>query len=211
MNCQQFQEVLPHIIESGGNQEQEAHLQSCKACSELVRDLKYIAEQAKLLLPMRDPSPRVWTNIQQSLEREGLGQEGRMSRLGHTTAIPIKKKSWTPLGVALAATAVLALAVLLINYHPIAPASQATDAAAQNSTTIAFDSNDQLLISHLSQQNPDVGKAYETGLREINSYISDSQQAVRNDPANAAARKHLAHAYQQKAMLYQMATSRSLQ
>lgn len=84
MNCQQFQEALPHIIENGGNEEQEAHLRSCEACSELVRDLKYIAEQARLLLPMHDPSPRVWTNIQKSLESEGLAQEGRMSPRGHT-------------------------------------------------------------------------------------------------------------------------------
>src|SRR5215510_1512709 len=92
MNCSQFQEVLPHIIESGGNVEEEAHLKSCQGCSELVRDLKYIAEQARLLLPMRDPNPRVWSNIQQSLEREGLLQEGRMSRLGHITTAPPKKK-----------------------------------------------------------------------------------------------------------------------
>lgn len=94
MNCQEFQNVLPHIIESGGNEEQEAHLRSCDACSTLVRDLKYIAEQAKLLLPMRDPSPRVWTNIQKSLERESLAQEGRMSPPGHTlTTLTHKKKA----------------------------------------------------------------------------------------------------------------------
>src|SRR5215469_4692675 len=113
MNCEQFQEVLPHIIEAGGNAEQEAHLNSCRACSELVRDLKYIAEQAKLLLPMRDPNPRVWDNIQESLQREGLVREGRMSRLGHlNTPATTQKKNWTQPGTALAATAVLALAVL---------------------------------------------------------------------------------------------------
>jgi hypothetical protein len=40
----------------------------------LVQDLRYIADQAKLLLPLRDPSPQVWDNIQDSLEREGLVQ-----------------------------------------------------------------------------------------------------------------------------------------
>jgi hypothetical protein len=34
--------------------------------------LRYIAEQAKLLLPMHDPSPKVWDNIQDSLSKEGL-------------------------------------------------------------------------------------------------------------------------------------------
>jgi len=82
MNCHEFQDALPQIIEGGGNAEQEAHLNSCQACSDLVRDLQYIAEQAKLLLPMRDPNPRVWQGIEESLQREGLIREGRMSRPG---------------------------------------------------------------------------------------------------------------------------------
>lgn len=210
MNCQQFQEVLPHIIETGGNPEQEAHLRSCQACSDLVRDLKYIAEQAKLLLPMRDPSPRVWNNIQESLKRESLASEGRMSLPGHTITItPTQKKSSTPLGLALAAIAVLALAVLLFHYHP--GASQETAAVVPASNNSSAGGEDQALVSQLSQQDPAVGRAYEASLKEINSYISDSQRAVQDDPANAAAQQHLMRAYQLKAMLYQMATSRSLQ
>ena len=77
MTCAEFQKVLPYIIETGGNDEEEAHLASCHVCSDLVRDLRYIAEQAKLLLPMRDPSPQVWNNIQDSLEREGVVKPGR--------------------------------------------------------------------------------------------------------------------------------------
>ncbi len=77
MNCAEFQKVLPYIIETGGNAEEEAHLSACPVCSDLVTDLRYIAEQAKLLLPMHDPSPRVWDNIQGSLEREGLTKPGR--------------------------------------------------------------------------------------------------------------------------------------
>jgi hypothetical protein len=77
MNCAEFQKVLPDIIEAGGNTEEETHLASCSVCSDLVQDLRYIAEQAKLLLPMRDPSPQVWDNIQDSLEREGLVRPAR--------------------------------------------------------------------------------------------------------------------------------------
>lgn len=117
MNCEQFQRILPQIIESGGSEEQEAHLLTCQACSELVRDLRYIAEQAKLLLPLRDPNPRVWNNIQESLAREGLIQEeGRISLMGKTTSIS-KKKGWTASGIVLASLAVLTLAVLLANYR----------------------------------------------------------------------------------------------
>jgi len=77
MNCAEFQKVLPYIIESGGNPEEEAHLQECPNCADLVQDLRYIAEQAKLLLPMRDPSPKVWDGIQENLQREGLVKPAR--------------------------------------------------------------------------------------------------------------------------------------
>jgi hypothetical protein len=72
MNCAEFQRDLPFIIDEGGNAEQEQHLKECKVCADLVNDLRFIAEQAKLLVPMRDPSEKVWNGIQDSLEREGL-------------------------------------------------------------------------------------------------------------------------------------------
>src|SRR5205807_8814083 len=144
MNCQQFQEVLPHIIESGGDPEQEKHLGTCGSCAALVRDLKYIAEQAKLLLPMHDPNPRVWKNIEQSLQREGL-LEGRMSRPGQNSKYPTiakQTKNGTLLGWALALAAVAAMVAVLMNYHPASVQSQ--EATANNvATPVPFDSDDQ--------------------------------------------------------------------
>src|SRR5215469_14137644 len=72
MTCAEFQEVLPYTFENGGDAGEMEHLKTCQICSDLVQDLRYIADQAKLLLPLRDPSPKVWDNIQDSLEREGL-------------------------------------------------------------------------------------------------------------------------------------------
>jgi hypothetical protein len=212
MNCQQFQEVLPYIIESGGNAEEEGHLRTCPACAELVQDLQYIAQQAKLLLPMHDPSPRVWAGIEASLRGHALLQEGRMSLLGHnmTTIAPqTQAKSWTPLGLAVALLALAAFSLVLINYHPQLPPAQTS---AQNiiAQPAPVASDDQQLITQVSQQAPDVRRAYEDSLREVNTYITDAQQAVDQDPEDAAARAHLLDAYQQKEMLYQMATVRAL-
>lgn len=72
MTCAEFQKVLPYIIDGGGSEEEQQHLESCSVCSDLVADLRYIAECAKLLVPMEDPSPRVWDGIQSSLERDGF-------------------------------------------------------------------------------------------------------------------------------------------
>ncbi len=82
MTCAEFQSVLPFIIETGGSAEEEEHLKTCKVCGDLVADLRYIAEQAKLLVPMQDPSPRVWESIQKSVEREGLVKSARKGMLG---------------------------------------------------------------------------------------------------------------------------------
>jgi len=215
MNCQRFQEVLPYIIETGGNEEEEGHLRTCPHCAELVQDLKYIATQAKLLLPMHDPSPRVWAGIEQSLHRQGLISEGRPSLMGQiTTTHSAQTKSWTPLGWALAAIALMGFSLLLINYHPQLPpthsSTQNVSAPAAAVETAALEAEDQQLVTQVSQQSPTVGRAYEDSLREVNAYISDAQQAVAQDPQDAAAREHLLDAYQQKEMLYQMATARTV-
>jgi hypothetical protein len=212
MNCHQFQETLPYIIESGGGGEDESHLQECESCASLVRDLRYIAEQAKLLLPMHDPNPRVWNNIEQSLQREGL-LEGRMPRLGHiqkNSTSQTQAKSWTPLGWVFALTAVILFAVVLTNYKP--KPLQQTPLTAQNNSadSTQFNSDDQQLISQVSRQSPEAQRAYEASLRDVNAYIADAEQAAKSDPGDASAQTLLQDAYEQKEMVYQMATARSL-
>jgi hypothetical protein len=69
-DCAEFQEQLPELI--GENQDPAAHphLEHCANCSELVRDLLYIAQQAKLLLPLHDPSPAVWEKIEAGMGKD---------------------------------------------------------------------------------------------------------------------------------------------
>jgi len=78
MNCAEFQRELPLIIDSGGTKTQEEHLRTCDVCRDLVSDLRYIADQAKLLIPMHDPSPKVWDGIEEKLKHEGLGKPVRV-------------------------------------------------------------------------------------------------------------------------------------
>jgi hypothetical protein len=211
MNCQQFHEVLPEILENGGNEEEEGHLRACPDCAVLVQDLDYIGTQAKLMMPMHDPSPRVWEGIEQSLRREGLLQEGRTPRLGNVMVLPHPAQNWTVTGWIMAAAAVLAFAAVLIGYHP---KLQTGEFSAQNSaapSTAVFDGDDQQVLSQVSHQEPAVRQAYETSLREVNAYIVDARQAVKQAPEDTVAQEHLADAYQQKEMLYQMASAHGLQ
>lgn len=70
MSCAEFQQHLPELFESGADLSAHEHLQGCENCAALVRDLEYIAEQARLLLPAHDPSPAVWENIQSALPKD---------------------------------------------------------------------------------------------------------------------------------------------
>jgi len=44
----------------------------------------------------------------------------------------------------------------------------------------------------------------------VNSYIADASKSVEQNPDDADAQQHLRDAYEHKAMLYDMATTRSL-
>ena len=75
LSCAEFQEQLPQMFivegEIDERPELRAHIATCTNCSALVRDLEYIAEQARMLLqPTHEPSPDVWSNIQSKLGRD---------------------------------------------------------------------------------------------------------------------------------------------
>jgi hypothetical protein len=212
MNCAEFQNVLPYIIESGGNAEEEAHLSACPVCSDLVEDLRYIAEQAKLLLPMRDPNPEVWDNIQGSLEREGLVKPARARGrlLGPTGG---NASRWT-------AAAVLLLFVLGVAWYQRSkknsePASEdsghSTGQISQASLSSPFsDQDDQQLLIALEESRPGLRNTYATNLKQVNAYIHDAEQNLQQNPDDVEARQHVMDAYDQKTMMYEMAT-RSMQ
>lgn len=200
MNCAEFQKVLPYIIETGGNAEEEAHLRDCHVCSDLVADLKYIAEQAKLLVPMVDPDPRVWTGIQNSLEREGLVKKTTRAR-GRL----LNPKSWGAVPwIALAAAVALVIgAAVMFNRTPASSArvpAISTSPAAGSS----MEDDDQFLRA-VAARNPALRSTYEENLRRVNASIEDARRAVQADPADSDARADLRRAYQQKSMMYDLA------
>jgi hypothetical protein len=70
MTCAEFQDALPELFETQSDLSGHEHLKSCENCAALVRDLQYIASQARLLLPIHDPSPGVWDHIQQAIRQD---------------------------------------------------------------------------------------------------------------------------------------------
>jgi hypothetical protein len=203
MTCAEFQRVLPYIIDTGGNAEQEQHLRECAVCADLVADLKYIADQAKLLVPMEDPSPRVWEGLQKSLEREGLVKSApaRRALLG----LPLRDWGW----VAAGAAAVVLLAGIFFTRSTTSADQPKTTVAMESTATGPSNAEDQQILDTVAQLSPDVRDSYRQGLRDVNSYIQDAERSVKENPDDQSARQFLMQAYQQKAMLYQMATRSS--
>ncbi len=67
MTCFEFERDLPECVEGKPSLEQQAHLNSCPACSGLLQDLNSIASQAKMLSAADEPSVAVWNALEQRL------------------------------------------------------------------------------------------------------------------------------------------------
>ena len=203
MSCAEFQKALPYIIETGGNAEEEQHLRECPICSDLVKDLRYIAEQAKLLVPMEDPSPRVWEGIKGSLEREGMIRPARARGrlLGSKSSLP-----W--IGV-LGAVILIAFGTFFLQrgrqQQPGAAVENAPAVHAASLDTIATEQDDQQLLQQVACARPGSEAMYQINLKQVNAAIADAKQRLRENPDDEDARQSLMQAYQQKAMLYDLA------
>jgi hypothetical protein len=71
-------------------------------------------------------------------------------------------------------------------------------------------SEDQQLLNTVAARMPSMRSAYETNLRSVNAYIRDAEQSARSNPNDEVAQQYLISAYEQKAMVYEMALDRSL-
>lgn len=204
MNCGEFQAALPYVIDGGGSAEHEEHLRTCAACSDLVEDLKHIAEQAPLMVPMHDPSPRVWAGIQASLQREGLVQAstGRFQ-----PAVIPHAAQWSTFARWGAVAALVLIAFWVIGYRNTVPSVGTQATVSLPASGAAMDANDQKLLAVVSKQRPERAALYKSSLNDVNAYIADAQKSLDQDPNDDEAREHLLRAYDQKAMLYDMATA----
>ncbi|HEU5401286.1 MAG TPA: hypothetical protein VFU86_08015 [Terriglobales bacterium] len=203
MTCAEFQRALPYIFDTGGNTEQEEHLRECPVCADLVADLKYIADQAKLLVPMEDPSPRVWEGLQKSLEREGLVKSApaRRSLLG----LPRGDWQWFASGAVIA----LLLAGIFMTRNTAPAERTGSPQVAALTDSDLTSAEDQEILNQVAQLSPDLRATYTQGLHDVNSYIADAERSVKENPDDDAARQLLLYAYQQKALLYRMAARSS--
>jgi len=65
--------------------------------------------------------------------------------------------------------------------------------------------DDSQFLSRIGRGSPDMRATFENQLAAVNSYIRDAEAYLRQNPGDVEARQQLMDAYEQKAMLYQMA------
>jgi hypothetical protein len=206
MTCEEFRRVLPELG-SGHGIEQEAHLKSCSACSGLVADLETISQAAQLLQSSEDPSPWVWNSIELALRQEGLIRQPRLEQAEEASPLLGSRLRWL---VPLAATFLIVFGITLYQRggQPQVAESQAPPAGVV--TADAMGGEDLQLLKTVSERTPSMRATYEADLQSVNAYIRDAQQSVNSNPNDEVAQQYLSNAYEQKAMVYEMALDRSL-
>ena len=207
LSCEQFEELLPEIVDGGAwTVDQKAHTQGCTRCSSLVDDLRQIAQGAPDLAEMHDPSPRVWEGIRKTLIDEGvIHSQAKPGRLMDFFFSPRWRPALIPLG------AMAAIAIIFVAYKSD---NRPTDTALNRPAIVSpanvaamLDDDDKQLLDEVSTSAPALRATFEDNLRNANAYIKDAEESVHQTPDNDQAQEDLIHAYNEKAMVYEMAIS----
>jgi len=87
-------------------------------------------------------------------------------------------------------------------------AGPSAESALASGVEPASSAEDQQFLSEVSTRAPSMRATYENQLRAVNADIRETQAYVDRNPGDADARQHLMDAYEQKALLYQIALDR---
>ena len=110
-----------------------------------------------------------------------------------------------------AAAAVLILMAIYVRQNSPAPSvtSNPTPVPAVSDAAVAG-LNDEDLLQEVARLSPAMQAEYTDNLRHVNEYIHDAKGVVDANPNDEEARRSLMEAYQEKAMLFDLAMDRSL-
>jgi hypothetical protein len=167
-------------------------------------------QQAHLLQSTEEPSPKIWRAIESVLREEGLIREQHPQPVLVFKRRPRWNLAWM---LPVAASVLVVLGIL--NYqgkttHNVATVSApAVGTASGNPVGAAFTDDDQKFLTEVAFQTPTLREKYERGLRDVNAYIRDAKLSAKNNPNDEESQKYLMNAYDQKAMLYEMALDRT--
>ena len=70
LTCAEFQAQLPELIGSGEDIFKHPHVESCELCRSFLAELQTIAEAARQLFPIEEPSDQLWNQIESAIKKE---------------------------------------------------------------------------------------------------------------------------------------------
>jgi hypothetical protein len=217
MTCEEFGRVLPELEGDHHTVEQEEHLKTCSFCASLISDLNAISAGARLLAEDQEPSPRVWNAIAIALRQEGLIRDPQAPAILSGSRLRDWRFGWLrSVAIALVAGAALLIVVERIPRETSVARQVATSPApivkapAGISQASSLDADELQLLNFVASRAPAMRAGYESDLRAVNAYIRDAEISVRDNPNDAIAQQYLMNAYEQRAMVYEMAMNRAL-
>jgi hypothetical protein len=188
-----------------------AHLAVCSSCRDSVADLEAIAQAARSLPAEVEPPARVWVSLRAQLEAEGLIRE--------TLPVPARVRApwWQPmaqlfshrlLAASLAGCLLLAAAVLELRRPLPGPAQSSAPASASvpvddqlfNSSR-TLNEQEQDLSNMIQASTSPVDTSLRQNLKDLDEFIAECEQHLKQSPNDQLAREYLAAAVQQKAEL----------
>jgi hypothetical protein len=222
MKCEQFVRILEQQEDGPLPKQAAAHLQECGACRALSADLGAIRDAAlELSAGEETPPERVWIELRNQLEAEGLIREAQPA----SRNIEVTSSSWWSLfqrpAIAGAFLALLLTASGAIGFLSNAPQVSVESRIAppqEVSPTLTADNvfREEILtagndsIAELEHQNAAVTQSIRRNLQLVDNLITICEKSVREQPDNQMARDYLYGAYQQKAELLATAMNRGM-
>jgi hypothetical protein len=174
-------------------------------------ELNLIAAAATDLRAAEEPSPRVWNSLEIALRQEGLirPQRTNLARASRSL-LPSLSSRWTWARWMVPAAAVLLIAIGAYVRQNSLPVQTAHDPAKVPASVAVSDGavaglNDDDLLQEVAALTPAVRAQYADNLRHVNEYIHDAKGDVDANPNDEEARRSLLAAYQEKAMLFELA------
>jgi len=210
IGCNQFMELAAPWLEGEHLPEAAAHLRGCPQCRSIVADLESIrAAAAHLAAAEVEPPVRVWLNLRERLENEGLiRQPGWMERLSAMfLTVPRPAIAGALLGLFL-------VAGLMLGYQSNVTANRAawlarTQKATSLGTQLAA-AEQGAMSSIRGERNPVVTASLNQNLAIVDNMIAICEKSVREAPQDELTRDFLYQAYQQKADLLATMTERGV-
>jgi len=216
MQCKDVESVLEQEQIAPLPEQARAHVAGCTSCQNLVADFNAIIAAAERMPAEIAPPERVWISLRAQLEAEGIIREQV------PTAAPERAPFWQTLarlfqGRALATAAVGLVIVLGALFQlrsgqmtgrsatPPTPGPVASDPFASTAAALSEQERDLADMQRVGTAgraaSAPVDASLQKNLRELDKFIAECAQHLKEQPQDELAREYLAAAYQQKTEL----------